>query len=508
MAGLDEFGLTIKRLAEIKDEIEATLRTSFGDQINTLPESVIGQLVSLFAEREALIWELVEAVYDSQYPDTAEGASFDNVGALTGFTRLPALASTIAVQAFFGTPSTVIPAGTILSVLNDSTSKFVSDNEVILIAGTDEIQNINFSATPTSGVFKLVYGTETTDAINWDDTNTEVQTALNALDGLSGVTVTGSFAADFVVTFAGSDGKQPQVALTVTDNTLDAGGAVTVLITETTPGVYQGTTTMTATATGATVANSKTLSVIDNPIAGLTSTFNEEDAVIGQAEETDADARIRRNNRLQISVAGPVEAIRNNILNLNEISGSIQLDDVRVFDNTSLITDARGIPAKAFESFVFQAGGVTTRDQEIINAIGRAKPAGIEAHGDVSGTYTDSQGFGHTIKFSRPTEVDIYLELDLSVTSDYPTDGDDQVETAVITWGDDLGTGQDVIVFGSNSLIAQLNDIPGIEDVVVRIKDGAGPTTDDNIVIDNGITPGVAVEMSAWDTSRITVAQV
>ena len=508
MAGIDEFGLTIKRLAEIKVEIEDALKVAFGDQLNTLPQSVIGQLVGIFAERESLIWELVEATYNSQYPDTAEGTSLDNVGTLTGFTRLPAIASVIPEQAFFGTPATVIPAGTILSVAGDTDSKFATDNEVTLAVGTDEIQDVDFSAVPTSGSFKLVFEGETTAAINWDDSNSDVQTALNNLTALSGVTVTGNFTAGFTVTFSGADGTQPQLAMTFADNTLDSGGAVTITIVETTPGVFQGTTTMTATVTGPTIANAETLTVIDNPIAGLTSTFNSEDATVGRDIESDADARIRRNTRLQISIAGPVEAIRNNILNLNEVTGSDQLEDVRVFENTTLAVDGRGIPGKAFEAFVFQSGALTTRQQDIIDAIGRAKPAGIEAHGDVSGTYTDSQGFDHTIKFSRPTEVDIYLELDLTVTSDYPTDGDTQVENAVVLWGDGLGTGQDVIVFGSNSLISQLNDIPGIEDVVVRIKDGAGPTTDDNIVIDDGITPGIDVEKSSWDTGRITVAQV
>ena len=508
MAGLDEFGLTIKRLVEIKDEIEASLRVAFGDQINTLPQSVIGQLVNLFAEREALIWELVEAVYDSQYPDSAEGASFDQVGTLTGFTRLRVIASTIALQAFLGTPATVIPTGTILSVDGDSASKFATDNEITLIAGTDEIQDVDFSAVPTSGSFKLIFEGETTVDIDWNDSNADVQTALNALTILSGVVVTGDFTAGFTVTFSGDDGKQPQSVLTFTDNTLDSGGSVTITIAETTPGIYQGSTTMTATVTGPVVANSGTLTVIDNPIAGLTSTVNPEDATVGRDIETDAEARIRRNTRLQISIAGPVEAIRNNILNLNEVLGSIQLEDVRIFENTTLITDARGIPGKAFEAFVFQAGGVDTRDQEIWDAIGQAKPAGIEAHGDVSGTYTDSQGFGHTIKFSRPTEIDIYLDLDLTVTSEYPTDGDTQVENIMVLWGDGLGTGQDVIVFGSNSLIAQLNDIPGISDVVIRIGTSASPTLDNNIVIDDGITPGVDVEKSSWDTSRIIIAHI
>ena len=181
-------------------------------------------------------------------------------------------------------------------------------------------------------------------------------------------------------------------------------------------------------------------------------------------------------------------------------------EDVTVFENITLVTDSRGLPGKSFESIVYQAGGVTDRDQEIAQAIFDSKPAGIEPHGDVNKTVTDSQGFDHTIKFSRPTEVDIYLELDLTVTSEYPADGDTQVEDTMVEWGNALGAGQDVIVFGTNALVAQLNSIPGIEDVVVRVKDGAGPTTDDNVFIDDGSV--ATVEISRWDTSRITVAQV
>ena len=57
-------------------------------------------------------------------------------------------------------------------------------------------------------------------------------------------------------------------------------------------------------------------------------------------------------------------------------------------------------------------------------------------------------------------------------------------------------------------MIAQVNEIPGITDVVVRVGTAVSPTLDDNIVIDDGVTPGVQVELSRWDTGRITIAQV
>ena len=501
--GLTDEGFVGKTISDIDEEIDEALKAVFGTQINTLPQSIFGQLKGIFAERESLIWELAEAVYNSQYPDSAEGTSLDNVGAITATTRLPALKSTIEGQALFGTASTVVPLGTIFSVDGDSSIRFVTLDEVTLIAGTDEIQDIDFSGVPTSGSFKLQFGNETTAFINWDDAAIDVQNALNALDELSAVTVAGDFTAGFTVTFAGADGKQPQATLVEDSNTLDDGAAVTIAIVETTPGVYQAQVDCAAEATGPLVANSKTLTVIETPVSGLDSTFNPSDANVGRDIESDAEFRIRRDNRLQISLAGPLEAIRENILELNEIEDSTQLEDVTLFENIDLVVDSRGIPGKAFEAIIFQTGGSTDRDQEIAQAIWDAKPAGIESHGDVSKTVTDTQGFDHTIKFSRPVEVDIYLILDLTTDALYPTDGDAQVEAVMVEWGNDLGAGVDVIVFGTNALVAQLNAIPGISDVVVKIGIAPAPTLDNNIDIDDGTV--AQVEISRWDTANITV---
>jgi hypothetical protein len=499
--GITSEGFVVKTLADIKAETEDAIQTRISQQVNFSAETVIGQLVGIFAESLSLAWELAEGTYDSQYPENAENVSLDFVLALTGLLRLDALASVVIGQALFGTATTVIPLGTGFSVNGDPDAKFQTIEEVTLGTGVDEVQTIGFSVTPTGGSFKLKYNSEITASIAFGDAAADVQTALNALPSLSGVTVSGSFVADFVVTFASDDGKQPQPLLVEDSNTLTNGGAVTITITETTPGVYQAQVDCQAITTGPTIANALTLTVIDNPVSGLLRVFNPEDAVIGRNIETDAEARNRRRNRLQISLAGPLEAIRTALLKLNDDVDSIELESVVLFENITNTIDARGIPPKAFEAFVYQAGGTTTRDQEIADAIWESKPAGIEPHGDVSKTVADSQGLIHTVKFSRPDEVDIYLILDLTVDSSYPADGDDQVEAVMVTWGNGLGVGQDVIVFPS--LVAQLDAIPGITDVVVKIGTAPAPTLDDNIVIDDGT--GRDVEISRWDTGRVEV---
>lgn len=96
-------------------------------------------------------------------------------------------------------------------------------------AGTNEVQKILFPFIPDAGSFALKYGPDTTTLINWNDNNTTVQGALNALTGLSTVVVTGDFTVGFTVTFQGADGLQDQPLLLIQTNTLSASSAPVTL---------------------------------------------------------------------------------------------------------------------------------------------------------------------------------------------------------------------------------------------------------------------------------------
>jgi len=514
--GITNQGFVIKTLSVIMEEIDIALKESFGNQINTLPETVFGQLKSIYAEREKLLWELAQDIYNSQYPNTSSGVSLENVGDFNLLEKLEARESTIVTQVLFGTASTVIPAGTKISVETDTSTIFKTDEEIILVAGVDEVQTIGFSATPDEGSITFFYNTEETTALVYNDATpaTTLQGYLRALTGLSEVTVSGSFASDFVITFAGDDGKQEQPLLIEGTNTLkESSVVVTTTIAETTPGEYQGTVGMTCIETGASNANAKTLTVIDNPISGFTRTFNIEDAVLGRDEETDPEFRLRRVERLTTSQAGPVEAIKTHILRLNddEYVDLSQLTDVIVYENVTDVTDAKNMPPHSIMAVVRQEGDVDTRDQEIAQAIFESKCAGIETSwgnavggNQVSKTVTDTMNIDHIIKFARPDSIDIYLGLyNFATNSDYPTDGDNQLKTVLVTWGNTLGVGQDVIVYPS--LIAQIAAIPGITDFVVRIDTSviSGSSTDDNIDVSDGTT--TAPEFSLWGTTNITI---
>ena len=90
------------------------------------------------------------------------------------------------------------------------------------VPAADEVQHIAFTpaVVPTSGSFKLSYDDVETAAIAYDDTYSDVQTALRAIPGLEEVEVLGDFENGFDVTFTGTSGHQPMLLLEIVDNTL------------------------------------------------------------------------------------------------------------------------------------------------------------------------------------------------------------------------------------------------------------------------------------------------
>lgn len=87
--------------------------------------------------------------------------------------------------------------------------------------GNDEVQKISFSLLPDSGTWRIHYDTEKSDDLPFDATAQDVEYALNALDGLSSVDVTGNYSLGFLLTFTGADGNKSHPQVEVSDAGLD-----------------------------------------------------------------------------------------------------------------------------------------------------------------------------------------------------------------------------------------------------------------------------------------------
>ncbi|MBK8202418.1 MAG: hypothetical protein IPK68_08950 [Bdellovibrionales bacterium] len=92
----------LKGLPTSSRKSKTMLRQRLGNSINLLPETVFGQIVGIFSDREAEIWELIEDVYHSQYPDDAEGVSLYNAAALNGIEIIDSAKSVQKNQLLFG----------------------------------------------------------------------------------------------------------------------------------------------------------------------------------------------------------------------------------------------------------------------------------------------------------------------------------------------------------------------------------------------------------------------
>lgn len=498
--GITPEGFVRKRLEDIKLEREQDLRDALGENINLLPEEVLGQLIGIGSEREALVWELLEALYNSQYPELSVGVTLDNVSSITGSVRKNPIKSQISGQLMFGTPGTIILQGNIVSVFESSLSRFITLSDITLIAGVDEIQDITFSAPPTSGTFKLTFGGLSTVAINWDDTASEIKTKLEALSSIptDSIDMTGSIAAGLSSAFEnpGSTGLgKRDVAIFVApdaDNSLSDGSPIIITIVETIKGIPQGAVNMEAESNGSTDAPSNTLNVIETPVGGWDETVNPIDALVGVAQESDPDFKIRRREEVAKAGAATPNAVFADVSDVENVTAVVP------FFNNLDIVDLDGRPPHSVD-IVVQGG-----DEDVVAlAIFETVGGGITFVGDIIKVVKDSQNVDQTIKFSRPLEVNIHVEIDLTVDPViFPVDGTDQVETAVLSYGNDLSIGEFVIVFGSDpQLSCSFEGVPGILDYVIRVGKTPGPTLDDNVTIERR-------ELAKLDSSRTTVITV
>ena len=245
---------------------------------------------------------------------------------------------------------------------------------------------------------------------------------------------------------------------------------------------------------GAVTANAGTIAVIATPVVGWNSVTNPLDATVGTEIETDAELRQRREEELRATGSATLDAIRADVL------ADPKVLQASVFENTSDLIDANGLPPKSIEVVVFDGTPPTLTDDEIAQLIFDTKAAGILAFGLESGTATDSLGGFHTIGFSRPTEIEIFVDMFVSIDISTGYAGAAALKTALVALNlSDLILGRDVI---AAKLVEVAMAFDGVFDMTSSPELGfsAAPSGTTNLTI-------TAREIARLDTSRITVTE-
>lgn len=181
--GLTPEGFQIKRLQEVIADLEAHVRSEFGAEVVTGPDTGFGRIIGGFSKEIADCWEVLQAIYSSRYPASAVGVALDEVLDQNGMRRIAEDFSRVWLL-LTGDPDTVIPSGSRASHASTAqpfatqaaeTLSLVSPNIglSLLVSGGPHAAGEDFTVTVDGVTF--VY----TTLLN--DTDLAVATALAAL---------------------------------------------------------------------------------------------------------------------------------------------------------------------------------------------------------------------------------------------------------------------------------------------------------------------------------------
>jgi len=298
---------------------------------------------------------------------------------------------------------------------------------------------------------------------------------LSNLVQLNGITRLPAFASLVQLSVTGTVGLTiPAGSLVSTSDTSDQFATDIDVILD---GSGNGLVFASAVNTGPTIALAGSITEIDTPITGWDTVTNGADAITGTNEETDVELRARRERSVARDAQAIIDAIYAGVANVPGVT------QTTVLENDTNITDVNGLPPHSFHVIVL--GGV---DEDIGDVIWLKKPAGILSFGTTTVEISDSQGIPHDISFSRPTTIDIYVEVDITTFDDYPANGDDLIKQAIVDYangelveGRGFALSDDVIY---TRLYTPINSVQGHEIDALKIGTSPSPTGTINIPID------------------------
>lgn len=259
-----------------------------------------------------------------------------------------------------------------------------------------------------------------------------------------------------------------------------------------------GTATGTATAQtkGPINPQNNTVIVIKTPTYGWTNVTNTGVVVVGAEPQTDEELHQEQQRATSNTAYRQIDAIYAGLLNVPGV------EFARVYQNTGLTADSRGIDAKSVAAVV--VGGT---NEDIANSIAR-KSANINSFfGSTEVDVTDIQGHVNKIKFSRPEEVEIDVEVNITITdsSQFPASTEDaknQIKKNIVSYAqynlqatEGFAPGVDVI---RTRLYTPVNEVPGFKVNSLKIgKHGQGTSEADIEIAWN--------EVAIFKESNITV---
>ena len=169
------------------------------------------------------------------------------------------------------------------------------------------------------------------------------------------------------------------------------------------------TVNATATETGPRAAAAGTITQWITGTTGTVTVTNPADALIGSDKETETDLRVRREEELRALGSANVDAIVSAVEAVPGVISAVGLEN---------LTDAvvSGIDPHSFKIVVWDSAGGAVNNA-VAQAIWNTRPAGNPSSGALTGTAISKSGVSHTEKFSRASQLSIYMVIVINVSS-------------------------------------------------------------------------------------------
>lgn len=452
--GVTSAGFVRENASQIKSDLEAAHDSQFGRTVRKDARSVFGQLIGIETGSFDDLWQLIELLANSRDRRYATGAQLDAICSLTNTTRKPATFSAGTVT-LTGTNATVVPSGSIATSSDGANRYATQANATIATAtGWAAVQTV------ATGAYRTASG--------------NIYYAL-----VGGVT-----------------GSSAPTGTTPYPTTIADGTVTWVFIGN---GAAYATVSAQATVSGAVGGSAFTINTIGTPHAGWSGVSNVVDVTVGSPIERDDQLRLRAQAELHtLSAKAALDCIRGALLKDELISQAL------VFENVENTTNSDGMPPHSVESVVT---GTETGANIGAILLGQVA-AGIKTTGTSSVTVNDANGGAHSISYTVPTTVPIYLAVTVQADqrqwpseklADASARGSGKVAAALLAFGGvALVIGRDV---DPSALIGAIfaAQIPGTLSVSMALDTSPNPVA-------TAAIPISLRQIAALDSSRITVS--
>jgi len=445
-------GFSRMRLPEIRQAIIDSLQSKTQLTFETRPDSITGQFIDVFAEREAAVWEFAEAVYHAMYPISAFGVNLDHSVAFAGVTRLFAQKSISWVNCY-GVQDTIIPGG---AIVRDTTNRdYILQQNVTIDANAcgDIWYNVDNATLDQTYTITLTKSGEPIIHASYvcatGDTNVFIAQQLGTQ------LLVGS--ANYVISYDGATVRAYRLDGLNFKATKSNGISVNQL----------GTTGLVAAINyGPMEIASNTITTIITTQDGWDSVNNVVRGQSGRFTETDDQLRLRYPAGVYRLGAATIDAIKANI-----IETVMGLVSCAVYENVKDVVDEDGRPPHSIEVVAY--GG---DPNAIANEIFRLKAAGIDTFGTTTVTVSDVGGYRHDINFNRPLPIYVWVTAQITLYDEetFPANGDTQIANIIVATGNTFEVGKDILHQRFHGPI--YSRVNGIASIVISTAVTSDPT--------------------------------